>query len=93
MNAWRDESSYSQSDPHPREPRTWRLELGRRGVAVVVTRYYGAPGWVMHFHAFHVEAHHLRATEIVDAKAEALRIAQNMLAEALGACDYARGES
>jgi len=47
----------------------------------------------MHFHAFHVEAHHLRATEIVDAKAEALRIAQNMLAEALGACDYARGES
>jgi len=91
VSEWIDCSSYSQSEPHPRTPRSFRLDLGRRGVTLIVTRFHGVDGWVMHLRSFHVDTHQLRSTEIADAKAEALRLAHAMLTEALAACVAVRG--
>lgn len=43
MSQWEDQTSYSRSDPYPRVPSTWVIEV--RGLRIVVTRRIHEKGW------------------------------------------------
>ena len=47
LGVWEDATSYSQRDPYPRVPRSWRIRLTRDVVLTVVSEHIYYPGkWV-----------------------------------------------
>lgn len=72
MAKWKDDSSYSRNDPHPRVATVWSLELPQR-LRVIVHRHIHVPGvWFLSCHRLGIDTEQLKASELEDAKAEAL---------------------
>lgn len=75
---WRDATGYSQSEQHPRTPRTW--EWGPRPTCVIVTRLHGIEHkWFVRCDAAKLSAHELFTDDIDDAKPRALKLVADRL--------------
>lgn len=72
---WKDTTSWSRSDSAEarQTPRTWTWDA-TPGFSLVVTRYHGITGWVLHCHRLGLNCHPLARGDIEGAKAEAIRI-------------------
>ncbi len=83
--AWRDDTSYSRSEPKPRTPRVWLLNLGI--VKVNVHRLYGCEGWYLSCYELGMDKRWLRAEDAEGARREALDV---VLATAIKIADAVR---
>lgn len=75
--AWRDSTSYSQSEPHPRTPRTFSLQekhLGKAYITVTCGHIYFPGKWIMFCGDLRIDQKELRAKTEAEAKAEAIAI-------------------
>lgn len=90
VSTWKDATSYSRSEPHPRVPRSWRLDITRDFYIWVGSDHvYHRGTWVVTCPPF-FEARPLRATTSKEAQAEALAMVNYrvvMLATALAALE------
>jgi hypothetical protein len=66
---WKDETSYSQGEAHPRTPRVWRADLP--GVTFKVHRYHGCAGWFLTCRVFEIDTLQLKPESLVEARAQA----------------------
>lgn len=75
---WRDTTSYSQFEKHPRTPRSWAI--GEHPYRVSVYRMNRLGGWFMTCHQLGLNQTQLHSECLDDAKAEALERVGAMLA-------------
>jgi hypothetical protein len=76
---WRDESSYGRGE-RGTDPRVWELRPAN-GLRIVVHRYTGCDYlWFVSCVAARLDTRQLRATDIAEAKAEALSLVRSQIA-------------
>lgn len=70
---WKDATSYSQSEPRPRTPRSWSLDFGAG--KIIVHRLHGiSDAWFFTCEATRNEATVLTSLDVEDAKAQAIGV-------------------
>lgn len=72
MTKWRDDTSYSRSEPEPRTPRVWLLDLGI--LKIVVHRLHGCDGWYLKCSEIGMGKRWLRSESVEEAQREALEV-------------------
>lgn len=85
MTRWKDVTSYSRGDT-ARVPKTWAIHSD--GLRICVTRMHGVDDtWFMHCREINVSEHQLDATDLEDARTEAIMFVRSRLLRMLACLD------
>jgi len=76
---WKDVTSYDRRDT-VRDPKTFTVQVGDLRICVTCDHIYHKPNWVMHCAALNIDTKRLKATNLEEAKVEAIDIVKFRLA-------------